>query len=102
MVRASEEVICCYPDLEYSDALFASCLYHSSSWLFRRSRVDCWASFRGFIHLLIELNGERSLVPLAVAAVVVQASLYDVPGGFRAVMFDRFSGVKDKVRDGVG
>jgi hypothetical protein len=23
--------------------------------------------------------------------------LYDVPGGFKAVMFDRFSGVKDQV-----
>lgn len=27
----------------------------------------------------------------------MQASIYDVPGGFRAVMFDRFSGVKDQV-----
>ncbi|KAG5221406.1 Prohibitin-1, of the prohibitin complex (Phb1p-Phb2p) [Salix suchowensis] len=25
-----------------------------------------------------------------------QASIYDVPGGYRAVMFDRFSGVKDQ------
>ena len=31
-------------------------------------------------------------------AVAFQASIYDVPGGYRAVMFDRFSGVKDKVR----
>lgn len=36
-------------------------------------------------------------VPLGVAAAVLQASLYDVPGGYQAVMFDRFSGVKDKV-----
>ena len=36
-------------------------------------------------------------VPLAVASTVVQASIYDVPGGYRAVMFDRFSGVNDKV-----
>jgi len=36
-------------------------------------------------------------VPLGVAFVAVQASIYDVPGGFRAVMFDRFSGVKDRV-----
>jgi hypothetical protein len=28
----------------------------------------------------------------------VQASIYDVPGGYRAVMFDRFSGVKGVVR----
>jgi len=38
-----------------------------------------------------------SKVPLGAAFVAVQASIYDVPGGFRAVMFDRFSGVKDKV-----
>lgn len=36
-------------------------------------------------------------MPLSIAFVAVQASIYDVPGGFRAVMFDRFSGVKDKV-----
>jgi prohibitin 1 len=38
----------------------------------------------------------RLLGPLAIGAVVIQASLYDVPGGYRAVMFDRFAGVKDK------
>ena len=38
------------------------------------------------------------VVPVAVAAAAFQASIYDVPGGYRAVMFDRFSGVKDKVR----
>lgn len=37
-------------------------------------------------------------MPLGIAFAAVQASIYDVPGGFRAVMFDRFSGVKDKVR----
>ncbi|KIJ21561.1 hypothetical protein PAXINDRAFT_165027 [Paxillus involutus ATCC 200175] len=35
-------------------------------------------------------------VPLGVAFFAVQASIYDVPGGYRAVMFDRFSGVKDQ------
>ncbi|PPQ98886.1 hypothetical protein CVT24_003517 [Panaeolus cyanescens] len=35
-------------------------------------------------------------VPLALGVTAVQASIYDVPGGYRAVMFDRFSGVKDK------
>lgn len=40
----------------------------------------------------------RGLVPLGVGAALLQSSLYDVPGGYRAVMFDRFSGVKDKVR----
>jgi prohibitin 1 len=37
------------------------------------------------------------LVPVGIAAALFQASIYDVPGGYRAVMFDRFSGVKDKV-----
>ncbi|KZT61827.1 prohibitin [Calocera cornea HHB12733] len=37
----------------------------------------------------------RLAVPVFIAVGVVQSSLYDVPGGFRAVMFDRFSGVKD-------
>jgi hypothetical protein len=36
-------------------------------------------------------------VPLGFALAAIQASIYDVPGGYRAVMFDRFSGVKDKV-----
>jgi prohibitin 1 len=38
----------------------------------------------------------KALVPLAIGLATLQASLYDVPGGYRAVMFDRFSGVKDK------
>ena len=38
----------------------------------------------------------RLLGPLALGVVAVQASLFDVPGGYRAVMFDRFSGVKEK------
>jgi len=37
----------------------------------------------------------RLVVPLAVGAGLLQASLYDVPGGYRAVMFDRFTGVND-------
>lgn len=37
------------------------------------------------------------IVPAAIAVGAVQASLYDVPGGYRAVMFDRFTGVKDTV-----
>lgn len=40
------------------------------------------------------------LVPVGIAAALFQASIYDVPGGYRAVMFDRFSGVKDKVDPG--
>ncbi|EJF66536.1 prohibitin [Dichomitus squalens LYAD-421 SS1] len=38
----------------------------------------------------------RIIVPVAIAAATIQASIYDVPGGYRAVMFDRFSGVKDQ------
>jgi len=41
-------------------------------------------------------NASRIIVPLGVGVAVFQASLYDVPGGYRAVMFDRFSGVNDK------
>ncbi|KAJ3510722.1 hypothetical protein NLJ89_g4512 [Agrocybe chaxingu] len=41
-------------------------------------------------------TASRFMVPLAVGVAVLQASLYDVPGGYRAVMFDRFSGVKEK------
>lgn len=37
------------------------------------------------------------LVPLAIGATVVQSALYDVPGGYRAVLFDRFSGVRPDV-----
>lgn len=36
-------------------------------------------------------------VPLAVGASFAQASIYDVKGGTRAVIFDRMSGVQDKV-----
>ncbi|WFD15692.1 Prohibitin-1, subunit of the prohibitin complex (Phb1p-Phb2p) [Malassezia arunalokei] len=35
-------------------------------------------------------------VPLGMSALFVQASMYDVPGGYRAVMFDRFTGVKER------
>ncbi|KAI0803092.1 prohibitin [Irpex lacteus] len=41
-------------------------------------------------------NLNRLIIPTIIAATVVDASIYDVPGGYRAVMFDRFSGVKDK------
>lgn len=37
----------------------------------------------------------RFAVPLGVGFVAAQAAIYDVPGGQRAVIFDRFSGVKD-------
>ncbi|KAG8994988.1 Prohibitin-1, subunit of the prohibitin complex (Phb1p-Phb2p) [Tulasnella sp. JGI-2019a] len=38
----------------------------------------------------------RLLVPVTIGLGLVNASLYDVPGGYRAVMFDRFSGVKEE------
>jgi len=38
-------------------------------------------------------------VPLGVTVAIFQASMYDVPGGYRAVMFDRFSGVNDKATE---
>jgi hypothetical protein len=37
------------------------------------------------------------LVPVVIGATLVQSSLYDVPGGYRAVLFDRFSGVQPNV-----
>ena len=39
----------------------------------------------------------RYAIPLAVGVSLAQASLYDVKGGTRAVIFDRLSGVKDTV-----
>ncbi|KAI6133236.1 hypothetical protein EDD16DRAFT_1530655 [Pisolithus croceorrhizus] len=44
----------------------------------------------------LPLRLNRIIVPLGVAVVLIQSSIYDVPGGFRAVMFDRFAGVKDQ------
>jgi len=46
--------------------------------------------------MALSQNIARLIVPLGIAASALQASLYDVPGGYRAVMFDRFAGVKDK------
>ncbi|OCH96624.1 hypothetical protein OBBRIDRAFT_787196 [Obba rivulosa] len=40
----------------------------------------------------------RLVVPVAIGAALFQASIYDVPGGYRAVMFDRFSGVQAKAK----
>jgi prohibitin 1 len=36
-------------------------------------------------------------VPAAIGVSIAQASIYDVKGGTRAVIFDRLSGVKEKV-----
>ncbi|KAJ7786047.1 band 7 family-domain-containing protein [Mycena metata] len=41
----------------------------------------------------------RVIVPLGVVAFGIRSAIYDVPGGYRAVMFDRFSGVQDKASD---
>ncbi|KAF4554901.1 Prohibitin-1 [Elsinoe fawcettii] len=42
-------------------------------------------------------NIQRLAVPVAFGAAFVSASLYDVKGGTRAVIFDRLSGVKENV-----
>lgn len=39
----------------------------------------------------------RYAIPLAIGVSFAQASIYDVKGGSRAVIFDRLSGVKDSV-----
>lgn len=39
----------------------------------------------------------KAAVPLAIGASIFQSSIYDVKGGTRAVIFDRYSGVKDTV-----
>ncbi|OAA67315.1 prohibitin complex subunit [Niveomyces insectorum RCEF 264] len=39
----------------------------------------------------------KSVIPAAAGVAILQASLYDVRGGSRAVIFDRLSGVKDTV-----
>ncbi|GAA5986166.1 hypothetical protein JCM10908_006439 [Rhodotorula pacifica] len=38
----------------------------------------------------------RLAVPAFIGISLVQASIYDVPGGHRAILFDRFSGVKEE------
>jgi prohibitin 1 len=47
------------------------------------------ASGLGFIY--------RAAVPAAIGIGFLQASMYDVKGGSRAVIFDRLSGVKESV-----
>ena len=39
----------------------------------------------------------RYAVPIVLGVTFAQASIYDVKGGSRAVIFDRLSGVKEKV-----
>lgn len=38
-----------------------------------------------------------AVIPFAIGAGIFQASIYDVKGGTRAVIFDRYSGVKETV-----
>ncbi|GAW09324.1 band 7 family-domain-containing protein [Lentinula edodes] len=45
--------------------------------------------------MALSQNLSRLIVPLAIGITGIQASIYDVPGGYRAVMFDRFSGVRN-------
>jgi hypothetical protein len=42
-------------------------------------------------------NVYKWAIPLTVAGSLAQASIYDVKGGTRAVIFDRLAGVKDNV-----
>jgi prohibitin 1 len=42
-------------------------------------------------------NIYRLAVPVATGVIIANASLYDVKGGTRAVIFDRVSGVQEKV-----
>lgn len=39
----------------------------------------------------------RWIIPPTAAAMLIQASMYDVKGGNRAVIFDRLTGVQEKV-----
>lgn len=39
----------------------------------------------------------KAAVPAAIGVGLFQASIYDVKGGTRAVIFDRLSGVKEQV-----
>lgn len=41
----------------------------------------------------------RLAVPVVIGLGAIQASLYDVPGGHRAIIFDRFSGVREKASE---
>lgn len=58
-------------------------------------------SFTAYWYVRLAAPLEKSLimliVPLAIGITGIQASIYDVPGGYRAVMFDRFSGVRNIV-----
>jgi hypothetical protein len=47
--------------------------------------------------VLLTLLIHSYTVPVAIGVATLQASIYDVPGGYRAVMFDRFQGVKGVV-----
>ena len=42
-------------------------------------------------------NIGKLAIPVAVAVAIGQAAMYDVRGGSRAVIFDRLSGVQEKV-----
>jgi hypothetical protein len=65
------------------------------SWPFHKLQVAF--SVRNRLNRKKSFDLFTAKVPLGLAVAVAQASIYDVPGGFRAVMFDRFAGVKDKV-----
>jgi hypothetical protein len=54
-------------------------------------------TFLSTIMAAILQNVYKWAIPLTVAGSLAQASIYDVKGGTRAVIFDRLGGVKDTV-----
>jgi hypothetical protein len=64
------------------------------------AKIDQLQCRTGYVALWIaRWTHTHPLVPIAIGASLVQASIYDVPGGYRAVLFDRFSGVQPNVSD---
>lgn len=50
------------------------------------------------LHFVRRRSAPLLSVPAFIAVTLGQQAIYDVPGGYRAVMFDRFSGVRSDVR----
>ena len=70
----------------------------SSRSLFPYSAENFLSSFKSYAMAANSLAAVyRWAVPLALGVSLAQASIYDVKGGTRAVIFDRLAGVKDQV-----
>lgn len=86
----------CLPNLLMSPA--PANLGFSSLSLFKllsTAKTKC-RTFRGLLVSLV-YSVLLTSVPGILAFAAADSALYDVPGGFRAVMFDRFSGVQPNV-----